>query len=188
MIPGSGYARTPCPKPLGSSSSTAVPLPANPSSLTLVVRDEWSAVALVIKQSSTAGTIPSGKFIDTWQEEEFPAATTDTLDFPFMGNTIAVLMTTGTQYISSITGSTCTWSTGVKETADQTAAQIAYGTDCTSSATATVTPTFNAAPNNPGTTVTLVSMSNMISSLDSSATTNLTGCSASRNSLKFAEF
>ncbi len=179
IIPGSGYTARTLSKTFGkfieySSSTTSESVQFNPGG-----SDEWLAVALVIKQSSTAGTIPSGKFIDTWQEEEFPAATTDTLDFPFMGNTIAVLMTTGTQYISSITGSTCTWSTGVKETADQTAAQIAYGTDCTSSATATVTPTFNAAPNNPGTTVTLVSMSNMISSLDSSATTNLTGCSAS---------
>lgn len=179
ITPGSGYTARILSKTFGkfieySSTTTSQSVQFNPGG-----SDEWLAVALVIKQSGAAGNIPSGKFIDTWQEEQFPSAVTDTLAFPFMGNTIVGLMSTGTQFISSITGSTCKWSTGAKETADGTSAQIVYGTGCAPSPTATVTPTFNTGVDNPGTTISLVSMSNMVSALDTGATTSLSGCSAS---------
>jgi hypothetical protein len=149
-----------------STTSTSTSMQFTPSGT-----DTWLGVGIDI-QAGPQGNVPSGKFIDTWQEEQYPGDISDLLDFPCMGNTIAAEMTTTSNFISSITGSTGTWSAGAYMTTDEAGSQIAYATGAACTSTTTVTPTFNSIADNPGTSLTLVSMSNMTSTIDTGSTTS----------------
>jgi hypothetical protein len=178
LSPGTGYTARTSSLTFGklaeySTTSTSTAMQFTPSG-----SDTWLGVGIDV-QSGSAGDIPSGAFVDTWQEEQFPSASSETFNFPCMGNTIAVGMTTGPQCFSSITGSTGTWNYGVcSTTGGQTGAQIAFATSASCSSTTTVTPHFSSAAISPGITTTLISMSNT-AGLDSGAVTSLDACSSS---------
>jgi hypothetical protein len=175
---GSGYTARTNSLTFGKFAEYATTTTSTSMQFTPSGSDTWLGVGIDI-QSGPAGNVPSGKFIDTWQEEQFPGDSTDALDFPCMGNTIAVEMTAGDNFISSITGSSGTWSAGEYTTGDAVS-QIAYGTGVTCNSTTTVTPAFDSPADNPGTSVTLVSMSNMISAIDTgSATSNTSDATCS---------
>jgi hypothetical protein len=131
--------------------------------------DTILGVGLVIKKGSAGTNAPAGKFIDHYQVEQVPASTTPSFFFPCSGNLITgSLGGIPTAFVSSITGSSGTWSTGVTHNTNNLA-QIVYATGVTCSSTLTISPTFAATPATPGTELALASWSNMAGTFDTSA-------------------
>jgi hypothetical protein len=178
MTPGSGFTALSNSKTFGklaeyntSTSSTSV-------QVTYSGTDTIAGVALVIKQGPIGTSAPATKYIDHYQAEEMPASTSQALNFPCSGNLIVGLFSDGNSaFISSITGSTGTWNVGPKDTTVG-ASQIPYATTPTCASTTTVTPTFNTAPNAPGSSFELVSISNATSTFDTSSHTTGTQSTA----------
>jgi hypothetical protein len=172
---GSGFTALSSQKTFGKiaeydTSTTSTTVPVTYSGTNPII-----GVAIVIKQGP-AGTAPSGKYIDHYSVEQ-PASATQAFNFPCGGNLIVGLMGTGSATITSITGSSGTWSTGVNDTTNEVS-QIVYATGVTCSSSLTVTPTFSTAPPSPGTEFALASVSNATSTFDKSASASNTQSSA----------
>ena len=122
-------------------------------------------VGLAIQQGAAGTAPPATKYIDHYQVEQ-AATATPVINFPCSGNLIVGL--TGAQWgqISSVAGTSGTWSPGVTST-NWAAAQIFYGTGVGCSSTFAIYPSFSVAP--PGTEIALASVSNAAGALDTTA-------------------
>jgi hypothetical protein len=116
-------------------------------------------IGVVVKQGSLGTGPPPGMYVDHYQVEQFPHATSEALTFPFGGNLIVGMAsseaTAGT--VTSITDAACSWSTGAAATSPYTS-QIFYGSNCSPSSTNKLTVTFSGTPQSPGTALALMSV------------------------------
>ena len=158
ISPGTGFTAITRSKTFGKLAEYNTATTSTSVQATYSGTDNVLGVALVIKQGPAGTAPPATKYIDNYQVEQIPATTTPTLDFPFGGNLIVGLSGGGVG-ISSITGSTCTWNTGVSNSTHGVA-QIVYGSNCTPSSAATVSPTYSGTPSAPGQSLSLVSITN----------------------------
>jgi hypothetical protein len=140
-----------------TSPSVAANYPANAGTVL--------GVGLSIQQGVAGTAPPATKYIDHYQVEQVDTAA-PAIDFPCSGNLIVGL--TGEEWgqVSSVTGSSGTWSPGVTSN-NWATAQIFYGTGVTCSSMFVVNPTFSVAP--PGTEIALASVSNAAGTLDTGA-------------------
>lgn len=142
--------------------------------------------AAVIKQGPAGTAPPATKYIDHYQVEQVNASYA--VDFPCGGNGIVGLETSGATYMSSVTGSSGTWSApaGLLETSGNIG-QAFYAYAVTCSSTLTVTPTWHSTPAlGNGTIFELISITNAnntSSFYDSSGSTTCTGSGSSDTNL-----
>jgi hypothetical protein len=157
-----------------TSSSVSVTYPSNTTGQNVL------GAALVIKQGSGGNGPPSGMYIDHYEVDQ-PAGTSPTIHFPCSGNLIVGLVQSSS-HATSVTGSTGTWETpGALINTANNAAQIFYGYGASCAATTTVSPTWNAAPTQPGSPLLLASVTNALNTssvYDTGGTANGSGASA----------
>ena len=136
--------------------------------------DTILGVGVVVKQGSTGTGPPTGMYIDHYQTEQIPSTGPQALTFPFGGNLIVGMLSTGSANtpVTSITDAACTWSTGTSNTNGYTS-QIFYGANCTPSSTNSLTVSWSGTMNSPGSAIALASVTNASTSpFDRSANTS----------------
>jgi hypothetical protein len=119
-------------------------------------------LGVVVPQGATGTGPPSGMYIDHYQMEQWPTASTQAFTFPFSGNLIVGMLSgenrTGTA--TSFTDSACTWNTGAwPDISDgyTYVSQIFYGYNCTPSSTNSLTVTVSGT-GGPGAAMALMSV------------------------------
>lgn len=178
VSPGSGYTSMSRSINFGKLSEYNTSTTSTSMAVTYSGTDNILGVGFVLKEGSAGTGAPGTKYIDHYQVELAPATTTPTFDFPCAGNLITGMLTSGAISVSSITGSTGTWNTGIKDTTNAVS-QIVYATSATCASTSTVSPTFSSTPG-AGVDMDLVSVSNAATSstLDKTASTSGTQSTA----------
>lgn len=147
-----------------ATTSTTVPI-------TFPGTDPILGLGIVIKKGPSGNAPPATKYIAAYQVDEPGTGTTQTFDVPCGGNLIVGMLDTGSAHLSSISGSTGTWSIGVTNTTNAVA-EIFYGYGVTFASTTTVTPVFNTAPSSPGTNIEFACVANAAGTPFDNSSTN----------------